>query len=57
MAAAQSQTAAKKTVVGRKTGAVAMPRLMAVIGVTTPMTTSATAMVFTAVASSFVCSS
>ncbi|GJD36222.1 hypothetical protein [Methylobacterium aerolatum] len=40
----------------RGTGALAIPKLSAVIGVTTPMTTKATATLFNAVASSFVCS-
>ncbi|WP_331299139.1 hypothetical protein [Methylobacterium oryzae] len=54
--AAQSQIAAKKAVAGRRTGAFAIPKLMAVIGVTKPITANATAMLFSAVASSLVCS-
>lgn len=53
---AESQIAAKNAVAGRKVGALAIPKLIAVIGVTNPITTKATAMLFSAVASSFVCS-
>ena len=54
--AAQSQIATKKAVAGCNVGALAMPKLIAVIGVTKPITAKATATLFNAVASGFVCS-
>ncbi|MCJ2133918.1 hypothetical protein MKK69_07510 [Methylobacterium sp. J-026] len=54
--AAQSQITTKKAVADCNAGALAIPKLIAVIGVTKPITANATATLFTAVASSFVCS-
>ncbi|WP_160320600.1 hypothetical protein [Methylobacterium sp. ARG-1] len=53
----ESQIAAKMAVAGRKASALATSKRMAVIRVTKPITTEATAMLFSAVARSFVCSS
>ncbi|MCJ2062585.1 hypothetical protein MKK63_07680 [Methylobacterium sp. J-088] len=54
--AAQSQIATKKAVAQRNVDALAIPKLIAVIGMTKPITAKATATLFAAIASSFVCS-
>lgn len=56
MAPAQSQSKANNSGVGLIGGAVATPKLKAVTGILKPMTMRSTAMVFSAVVGSFVCS-